>query len=144
MATFCLVEMIARAGTLSRADYQSLLDEYHDVFEGFGKAKTVYSAKLKEDAHPVVKPCHRVPHALMEPLKKELDSMVELGVIRPITKPTQWVSPLCVAFKKNKKLRVCLDPAELNKALLREHYPLPIFEDLSQQMAGATVFSKLD
>ena len=57
--------------------------------------------------------------------------MEELGVIKPTTKPTKWVSPMCVAFKKDKKLRICLDPADLNKALLREHYPLPVYEDLS-------------
>ena len=136
--------LIARTGSVNVQNYQPLMDKYHDVFEGSGKAKTVYSAKLNKDIHPVIKPCRRVPHALMQPLKKELESMVGLGVIKPITKPTQWVSPLCVAFEKNKKLRVCLDPADLNKALLREHYPLPVFEDLSQEMAGATVFSKLD
>ena len=81
--------LIATTGAVSVADYQPLLDEYHHVFEGFGKAKTVYSSKLKEHANPVIKPCRRVLHALMEPLKKELNSMVELGVIRSNTKPTQ-------------------------------------------------------
>ena len=56
------------------------MDEYPDVFEGIGKAKTVYCAKLKKDAHPVIKPCRLVRHALLRPLKNKLDPMVEKGV----------------------------------------------------------------
>ena len=72
-----------------------------------------------------------------------MEKALERGVMSPISQPSHWVSTLCVAFQKNKKLRVCLDPAELNKALLREPCPMPIFEDPSQEMAGARLFSKV-
>lgn len=45
---------------------------------------------------------------------------------------------------KTGKLRVCLDPRPLNKAILRPHYPLPTLEDMTSKLAGAKYFSILD
>ena len=38
--------------------------------------------------------------------------------------PTDWVSSLVVVKKPNGKLKICIDPKPLNKALKRNHYPL--------------------
>ena len=46
--------------------------------------------------------------------------------------------------KKDRKLRVSLDPKDLNKAVLREHYQLPTIEDISLCLAGAKIFTILD
>ena len=49
------------------------------------------------------------------------------------------------AFEKpNGKLRVCLDPRSVNKAIEREHLLLPTAEEIFSQMSGASYFSKLD
>ena len=39
---------------------------------------------------------------------------------------------------------MCLDPGDLNRAVKREHYPLPTLEDLTQMLSGAKYFSVLD
>ena len=41
-------------------------------------------------------------------------------------------------------LRICLDPGDLNKAIKREHYELPIFDEIGSRLTGATIFTKLD
>ena len=46
--------------------------------------------------------------------------------------------------KKDGKLRICLDPRDLNKAIRREHYPLPTIEDVATRLHGAKVFTVLD
>ena len=46
--------------------------------------------------------------------------------------------------KKNGKIRICLDPKDLNKGILRENYPLPTIEDIASRLHGAKVFSVLD
>ena len=51
---------------------------------------------------------------------------------------------MVVVPKKDGKLRVCLDPKDLNKAVLREHYQLPTIEDISSRLAGAKIFTILD
>ena len=49
-----------------------------------------------------------------------------------------------VVPKKDGQLRICLDPRELNKAIRREHYPLPTIEDITTRLHGAKVFTVLD
>ena len=51
---------------------------------------------------------------------------------------------MVVVPKANGQLRICLDPKDLNQALLREHYPLPTVEDVATRLYGAKVFTKLD
>ena len=51
---------------------------------------------------------------------------------------------MVVVPKKNGALRICLDPKELNKAIQREHYPLPTTEDVATRLYGAKVFTVLD
>ena len=82
--------------------------------------------------------------ALREPLKEKLQRMERLGVINKCTKPTAWVHSLVVVKKKNYKLRVCLDPNDLNRAVMREHFPMQTVEDVISRMPNAKVFSVLD
>ena len=86
----------------------------------------------------------RVPVAVREKLKSELERMTAQNIIAPVTTPTPWVSSLVVVPKKDGKLRLCLDPKDLNLAIQREHYPLPTIEDVATRLHGAKVFTKLD
>ena len=70
--------------------------------------------------------------------------MVQQNIIAPVTTPTKWVSSLVVVPKKTRKLRLCLDPRDLNQAIQREYYPLPTIEDVATRLHGAKVFTKLD
>ena len=47
----------------------------------------------------------------------ELDRMVKLDVIKPVTEPTDFVSSITYAMNADGSLRVCLDPKDLNRAL---------------------------
>ena len=58
--------------------------------------------------------------------------------------PTEWVNQMAVATKKDGSLRICIDPRSLNLALKREHYQLPVLEDILPDLARAKVFSKVD
>ena len=46
--------------------------------------------------------------------------------------------------EENGSLRICIDPAPLNEALMREHYQLPVIEDVLDKFCDTHVFSKLD
>ena len=70
--------------------------------------------------------------------------MEKLGVITKCAEPTAWVHSLVIAKKKNNKLRVCLDPSDLNRAVMREHFPMQTVEDVISRMPNAKVFSVLD
>ena len=81
--------------------------------------------EVDHDVKPKVSPTHRIPTALKDQLKTELQRLEALGVIARVEKPTEWVSNVLVASKKDGGLRICLDPRPLNAALKRERYQLP-------------------
>lgn len=51
---------------------------------------------------------------------------------------------MAIAHKANGKLRLCTDPQALNTALMREHYRLPVLDDILPQLSKARTFTKLD
>lgn len=69
--------------------------------------------------------------------------MVKQNVIREVTEATPAVSPM-VIVKQNGKIRICIDPTDVNKNLIRRNYPLKTIEEISAKIAGSTIFSKLD
>jgi len=58
--------------------------------------------------------------------------------------PIEWVSSLLCVEKKDGSLRVCLDPKDLDRAIQREHYAIPTFEDVSAKLCGKSLFSVID
>jgi len=124
--------------------YDQIFEKYKDVFEGLGELPGVHVIKLREDAEPVIEACRKVPFALHDKLKAELDRMEDLGVIDKVTEPTEWVSSLVMVTKPNGDLRVCLDPRNLNKAIKREHYKMSTREEIMSKFSGSKVFSKFD
>ena len=121
-----------------------VISEFKDVFTGIGLFPGECKIHLKPDAIPVVHPPRKVPVALREPLKAELKRMESSDIIAKVDVPTDWVNSLVVAQKpKTGKLRVCLDPQALNKAIRRPHYPMRTLDDILPQLSGAKFFSIL-
>ena len=87
--------------------------EFHDSFGEIGTLNTTHHVEVKDNVKPVVR---KVPHALKPKLEKELKRMVDLDIIEPIEKPTDWLNGLVIVEKPNGKLRICLDPRPLNNA----------------------------
>ena len=71
--------------------------------------------------------------------------MVKEKVIAKVNQPTKWVNSMVAAEKKNSnRLRICIDPQNLNAAIQREHYQLPTIEEITSRLAGTKYFSKVD
>ena len=71
--------------------------------------------------------------------------MEQKGIIKKVHVPTEWVNSLVIVEKHDSNdIRICLDPRNLNKAIQREHHPLPTIEEITTRLTGAKVFSKLD
>ena len=80
----------------------------------------------------------------MAKVKQELSRMEELGVISPISEPTNWCAGMVVVPKANNQVRICVDMTKLNENVLRERQVLPSVEQTLGQLGGAKHFSKLD
>ena len=84
----------------------------------------------------------KVPHAMKDKIKESLDKMEENGIIAKVSEPTEWVSSMVAAKKKNTdELRICIDPRGLNIALMRPLHPLKTLDGVASSIPGATVFS---
>jgi hypothetical protein len=69
--------------------------------------------------------------------------MLKEGKIHSSSSPA--VSPVLFVPKPNgRRLHLCIDYRDLNKITIKDRTPLPIMDQLAEQVAGATLFSKLD
>ncbi|KAJ8412727.1 hypothetical protein AAFF_G00116780 [Aldrovandia affinis] len=141
------LDLIRRVEALARsapATKQDLLQQYSSVFEGLGEFPGEHHICTDPKVPPVIHGCRRIPYSVYDRLKDTLDDLQKRGVISRVTKPTAWVSSLCITEKRNGSLRVCLDPKDLNRAILHQHFSIPTPEDLQGKLAGKTIFTILD
>ncbi|KAK3737630.1 hypothetical protein QZH41_006455 [Actinostola sp. cb2023] len=69
--------------------------------------------------------------------------MEDKGIIKKETDPTDWISSMVVVAKPH-KIRICLDPKDLNQALKRPKYQMPTLDELLPKLNNAKVFTTLD
>ncbi|GJT73013.1 reverse transcriptase domain-containing protein [Tanacetum coccineum] len=93
-------------------------------------------------ASPVVRSPYRLAPSEMLELSNQLKELQEKGFIRPSHSP--WGAPVLFVKKKDGSMRMCIDYRELNKLTIKNRYPLPIIDDLFDQLQGACCFSKID
>ena len=103
----------------------SLIKEYADVFKGLGKAEEEYHINLHQNAKPVIHPPRKVPLTILPKLKETVNKLIKANVISKTEEPTELVNYLVIVEKKDKTLRLCLDPKELNQYILQDYKTIP-------------------
>ena len=124
---------------LSRED---LLSKYHEVFSGLGHigdAKNVVDKTVK----PVQHFPRRVPLALQKDVKKKILELDEKGIIEKAVEPSEWISSMVIVAKPQ-KIRICLNPKDLNRAVQRPKFQMPTLEELLSELSKARIFSSFD
>ena len=69
--------------------------------------------------------------------------MEKEGHLAKVSQPTDWVNSMVVS-SRGEKIRICLDPGDLNKAVKREHYSIPTVYEIVAKIPEAKVFTVLD
>ena len=131
-----------------RKDLKNLLEEFQDVFLDklpYGQPpKRVIDHEI--DTTPGVLPPHKSPYRLsvaeLDELKRQIDTLLEQGWIRPSSSP--YGAPVLFIPKKAGKWRLCIDYRALNKITVKNQYPLPKVEELMDRLHRARYFTKLD
>ena len=103
-----------------------------------------YTIHLDPSVPHVQHACNKVPIYYKEQIEKVLKKLEGFQVITLVTESVEWVSSITYPTKQDGSLRICLDPHDLNKAIIREHYKALTLKEMPHKLSGATVFSKMD
>ena len=135
---------------------QEILSQYSGCFEGIGRFPgDPYKFHLKPDYKPAQHAPRKVPVHLEKAFKEEIDSLVSQGILEEVREHTDWVNSYVIVEKDTgnthapnhtikKKLRICLDPRDLNEALEREPYHTRSVDEITAKLQGMTVFTIVD
>ena len=131
-------------GSVSINSTRDLQVLFPNSFNCIGDMQGKYNIKTDPNVPPVQHRRQKVPIEYKEEIEKELAEMVQQGIIIKQTEPTPWLSSLMYSKKVNGKLRICLDPKDLNKAIIHENHKAPTLKEIAHVLTGATKFSKVD
>jgi hypothetical protein len=123
-----------------------LMSDYQDLFkepEGLPPPRSHdHIVPLKEGSQPINLRPYRYSGLQKDVLEKMVEEMLGTGIIRPSNSP--FASPVVLVKKKDSTWRLCVDYRALNRLTIKDKYPIPVVEELLEELAGATIFSKID
>lgn len=121
----------------------TLLNSHEDIFTpGGGPTKFAQHRIDTGDAVPIAGPPYRVSPAKKEIIRKELDKMLEEGVIEEAE--SEWAAPVVLIPKKNGEIRFCVDYRKLNHVTRTDQYPIPVIDELLKSTKANCVMSTID
>jgi hypothetical protein len=134
-------------GVAEGLEHLPVVKEFVDVFPeelpGMPPERELeFTIDLKPRTEPIARAPYRMSTPKLQELKMQLKELLDLGLIRPRVSP--WGAPVIFIRMKDGSWRLCIDYRQLNKATIKNQYPLPRIDDLFDQMKGVTVFSKID
>ncbi|WVZ69502.1 hypothetical protein U9M48_018276 [Paspalum notatum var. saurae] len=125
---------------------QALLDEYQHLFElpvDLPPTRECdHSIPLLPGASPVSVRPYRFPPALKDEIEKQVHEMLSNWLIHKSTSP--FSSSVLLVKKKDNSWRFCVNYRQLNAITVKSKYPVPIIEELLDELHGSSWFSKLD
>ena len=135
------IDIVEDTTVLTEARLREL---YKDVFTGIGEYAKQYHIETDSNVPPVIQHCRKVPYARYDKLKETVADLEEKGINPSVDRPTDWVHNLVITEKRDGRMRVCLDPKPLNRAIKRERYEMPTPADVQSRLSGMKIFTVID
>ncbi len=145
-----LADLLVRSSThinkSEQEQFEQLLIEYQDVFsksdDDLGCTNLIQHHINTLGADPIKQPFRRQPLGKREIERREVQKMLERGVIEPSISP--WSSPIVLLTKKDGSTRFCVDFRAVNQLVKKDSFPLARIDECLESLAGSRYFSCMD
>lgn len=139
-------ETKANSQSMAPKELQPLLESYQDIFR---EPKGLPPYRLQDHkipliagSQPVNQRGYKVPYIQKTEIENQVKEMLQSGIIQASTSP--FASPVILVKKKDGSWRMCVDYRKLNDITVKNKYPIPIIDELLDELRGASWFTKLD
>ena len=124
-------------------DLHRLFEQHKTSFDGI---VGVYLHKtFHVDVEKGYKPKHlrpyAVPHIRLGAFNKELQHLVDPGVLKPKS-TSEWALPTFIIPEKDSRVNWISNLRELNECIVQKEYPIPIINDILKKRKGYAFFGK--
>jgi hypothetical protein len=123
-----------------------LLQQHSDIFDepqGLPLARPCdHHIHLLPDTAPIAVRLYRYPQLQKDELERQVTVMLTQGIIRISTSP--FSAPVLLVHKANGTWRFCIDYHALNAVTSKDKFPIPVVDELLDELHGARFFTKLD
>jgi hypothetical protein len=134
-----------------REELIKLLKEYKDCFAwdysempGLDRSIVEHRLPIKPSFRPYKQPPRKIyKDEVLADVKKEVERLLDANFIRPC-RYAEWISNIVPVYKKNGKMRVCIDSRDSSRATPMDGYPMSVADLLVDAAAGHKVISFMD
>lgn len=139
------VDAIASEKHLTAEQSRILNKVVQEAFTNMGDelgCTTLVEHEIKTSSRPIKQRYYPVSPVMQDHIDRELDSLLEQGIVEPSTSP--WSSPILLVKKKDNSYRFCVDYRKLNAVTEKDAYPLPYINATLDRLRNAKFLSSMD
>lgn len=131
-----------KADSIVKPELKSLLAAYVSVYGELTELPPPrncdHGIPLFLDGKPVnLQPYKQYCHQRNE-IKKQVKDMLQSGIVRPSM--SSYSSPIVLVKKSDATWRLCVDFKELNRMTINNKYPIPMIDELLDELGGLKYF----
>lgn len=137
--------------TSEREKFCDLIFEFQDVFFLPGDRMETKVKEFHEinttDEKPAFAKNYRFPQIHKKEVETQMAGLLEQNIIRPSTSPWNapiWIVPKKADASKKQKWRIVVDYRKLNEKTIDDRYPLPLIDEILDQLGSSKFFTTLD